>query len=163
MDMEDFYGQTRYVKYSNFNVGNESTKYIAIVSAYSGDVGRILFSLTKMHLKDFWLFFPFTQMRFKAFWILLNVSVLPSSDGVHINLDGYFLWITLMWIIITLIFHKLLNLNFKVVLLVLNLFTWVLINFVRTAFLVRWSCLVEYVVVDFWETAPAPARYNYNK
>eukprot|EP00105_Crassostrea_gigas_P042826 XP_019926974.1 PREDICTED: ficolin-2-like [Crassostrea gigas] len=38
MDMEDFDDQTRYVKYSNFNVGNESTKYIAIVSGYSGNV-----------------------------------------------------------------------------------------------------------------------------
>lgn len=38
MDMEDFDHQTRYVMYSNFNVGNESTKYIAFVSGYYGSV-----------------------------------------------------------------------------------------------------------------------------
>lgn len=38
MDMEDFDNQTRYVKYTSFNVGDETTKYIANISGYSGDV-----------------------------------------------------------------------------------------------------------------------------
>nr|XP_034316491.1 ficolin-2-like [Crassostrea gigas] len=37
MDMEDFDNQTRYVKYSSFNVGNESSKY-TVTSGFSGDV-----------------------------------------------------------------------------------------------------------------------------
>lgn len=43
MDMEDFDNQTRYVKYTSFNVGDETTKYIANISGYSGDVGKIIF------------------------------------------------------------------------------------------------------------------------
>uniref|UniRef100_K1RJC3 Ficolin-1 n=1 Tax=Magallana gigas TaxID=29159 RepID=K1RJC3_MAGGI len=38
MDMEDFDNQTRYVKYSSFNVGDESTKYTVTLSGFSGDV-----------------------------------------------------------------------------------------------------------------------------
>lgn len=62
MDMEDFDDQTRYVKDSNFNVGNESTKYIAIVSGYSWNVGRILIFEPKFISKifDYCLIFFFT-------------------------------------------------------------------------------------------------------
>eukprot|EP00105_Crassostrea_gigas_P043146 XP_019927294.1 PREDICTED: fibrinogen-like protein 1 [Crassostrea gigas] len=38
MDMKDFDNQTRYVKYSSFNVGDESTKYTVTLSGFSGDV-----------------------------------------------------------------------------------------------------------------------------
>nr|XP_034316288.1 ficolin-2 [Crassostrea gigas] len=38
MDMVDFDNQTRYVKYSSFNVGDESTKYTVTLSGFSGDV-----------------------------------------------------------------------------------------------------------------------------
>ncbi|XP_065930984.1 ficolin-2-like isoform X1 [Magallana gigas] len=39
MDMEDFDNQTRYVKYSSFNVGDESRKYKVTLSGFSGNVG----------------------------------------------------------------------------------------------------------------------------
>uniref|UniRef100_K1Q0F5 Ficolin-1 n=1 Tax=Magallana gigas TaxID=29159 RepID=K1Q0F5_MAGGI len=39
MNMEDFDNETRYVKYSSFNVGNESTKFTFTVSGFSGNVG----------------------------------------------------------------------------------------------------------------------------
>eukprot|EP00105_Crassostrea_gigas_P042104 XP_019926252.1 PREDICTED: ficolin-2-like [Crassostrea gigas] len=38
MDMEDFDNQTRYVKYSRFNVGDESTKFTFTISGFSGNV-----------------------------------------------------------------------------------------------------------------------------
>lgn len=43
MDMKDFDNQTGYVKYSSFNVGNESTKYTVMLSGFSGDVGESFF------------------------------------------------------------------------------------------------------------------------
>ncbi|XP_065943032.1 ficolin-2 [Magallana gigas] len=46
MDMEDFDNQTRYVKYSSFNVGNESSKYTVTLSGFSGDVGDCFGSTT---------------------------------------------------------------------------------------------------------------------
>uniref|UniRef100_A0A8W8LQ20 Fibrinogen C-terminal domain-containing protein n=1 Tax=Magallana gigas TaxID=29159 RepID=A0A8W8LQ20_MAGGI len=39
MDMADFDNQTRYVKYSYFNVGDETSKYNVTVFGHSGDVG----------------------------------------------------------------------------------------------------------------------------
>lgn len=45
MNMEDFDNETRYVKYSSFNVGNESTKYTFTVSGFSGNVGERFFSI----------------------------------------------------------------------------------------------------------------------
>lgn len=61
MDMEDFDNQTRYVKYTSFNVGDETTKYIANISGYSGDVGKIFF-------------FGLLKCISKLFKIFLNVS-----------------------------------------------------------------------------------------
>ncbi|XP_052711201.1 ficolin-2-like [Crassostrea angulata] len=46
MDMEDFDNQTRYVKYSSFNVGDESTKYTVTLSGFSGDVDNCFTSTT---------------------------------------------------------------------------------------------------------------------
>nr|XP_034317166.1 ficolin-2-like [Crassostrea gigas] len=46
MDMEDFDNQTRYVKYSSFNVGNESSKYTVTLSGFSGDVDDCFTSTT---------------------------------------------------------------------------------------------------------------------
>ncbi|XP_034318734.2 ficolin-2 [Magallana gigas] len=40
MDMEDFDNQTRYVKYSSFNLGDESSKYKVTLSGFSGNVGE---------------------------------------------------------------------------------------------------------------------------
>lgn len=39
MDMADFDNQTRYVKYSYFNVGDEASKYYMTIFGHSGDVG----------------------------------------------------------------------------------------------------------------------------
>lgn len=39
--MEDFDNQTRHVKYSYFNVGNEASKYKVTLFGFSGDVGEI--------------------------------------------------------------------------------------------------------------------------
>lgn len=39
MDMTDFDKQTRYVNYSSFNVGNETSKYKVTLSGYSGNIG----------------------------------------------------------------------------------------------------------------------------
>lgn len=41
MDMRDFKNQTRYVKYSGFNVGHETSKYNVNLYGYSGIVGKI--------------------------------------------------------------------------------------------------------------------------
>lgn len=41
MDMADFENQTRYVKYSGFNVGHETSKYKVNLYGYSGIVGKI--------------------------------------------------------------------------------------------------------------------------
>uniref|UniRef100_K1Q9A0 Ficolin-1 n=1 Tax=Magallana gigas TaxID=29159 RepID=K1Q9A0_MAGGI len=38
MDMADFENQTRYVKYSSFNVGNETSNYSVTLHGYSGNV-----------------------------------------------------------------------------------------------------------------------------
>lgn len=46
MDMADFVNQTRYVKYSCFNVRDEASKYNLTLSGYSGDVGK---NLTEFH------------------------------------------------------------------------------------------------------------------
>nr|XP_034316352.1 ficolin-2-like [Crassostrea gigas] len=40
MDMADFDNQTRYVKYSYFNVRDEASKYKVTLSGYSGDIDR---------------------------------------------------------------------------------------------------------------------------
>lgn len=42
MDMADFDNQTRYIKYSSFNVGDEASKYKVTLSGYLGDVGKKL-------------------------------------------------------------------------------------------------------------------------
>lgn len=42
MDMADFDNQTRYVKYSYFNVGDEASKYYMTIFGHSGDVGNKL-------------------------------------------------------------------------------------------------------------------------
>ena len=41
-DMGDFENETRYVKYSSFNVGNEASKYTVSISGYTGNVGTNL-------------------------------------------------------------------------------------------------------------------------
>ncbi|XP_062594219.1 ficolin-2-like, partial [Saccostrea cucullata] len=46
MDMADFNGQTRYVKYSNVSIGSEATKYQISLSGFSGDVGDCFTSTT---------------------------------------------------------------------------------------------------------------------
>eukprot|EP00105_Crassostrea_gigas_P036014 XP_019920162.1 PREDICTED: ficolin-2 [Crassostrea gigas] len=48
MDMEDFDNQTRYVKYTSFNVGDESTKYTVTISGFSGNVDECLISVNNM-------------------------------------------------------------------------------------------------------------------
>lgn len=40
LDIEDLDAQTRHVKYTSFNVGNESSKYIVTLSGFSGNVGE---------------------------------------------------------------------------------------------------------------------------
>ncbi|XP_078329361.1 ficolin-2-like [Crassostrea virginica] len=45
-DMADFENQTRYVKYSSFSVGNETSKYTVSVSGYSGDVPDCFTAIT---------------------------------------------------------------------------------------------------------------------
>jgi len=42
VDLESFDGETAYAKYSSFNVGDESTKYILSVSGYTGTAGKSL-------------------------------------------------------------------------------------------------------------------------
>ena len=39
MDLEDFENETRYAKYSTFNIGDSTTNYTITVGRYSGDVG----------------------------------------------------------------------------------------------------------------------------
>lgn len=40
MDMSDFTGQTRYVKYTHVNVSEEHNKYRMSIAGYSGNVGK---------------------------------------------------------------------------------------------------------------------------
>lgn len=42
MDMEDFDGNTRYLQYSSFTVGNETSYYQATLDGPSGNVGEHL-------------------------------------------------------------------------------------------------------------------------
>ena len=42
VDLEDFDGNSRYAKYSTFNIGNSSTQYTLTVSGYSGTAGNCL-------------------------------------------------------------------------------------------------------------------------
>ena len=39
VDLEDFENETRYAKYSTFNIGNTTTNYTITVERYSGDAG----------------------------------------------------------------------------------------------------------------------------
>ena len=39
VDLEDFENETRYAKYSTFNIGNSTTDYTITVEGYSGDAG----------------------------------------------------------------------------------------------------------------------------
>lgn len=45
MDMTDFDNQTRYVKYSYFNVRDEASKYKVTLSGYSGYIGKKMIEL----------------------------------------------------------------------------------------------------------------------
>eukprot|EP00105_Crassostrea_gigas_P042108 XP_019926256.1 PREDICTED: microfibril-associated glycoprotein 4 [Crassostrea gigas] len=49
MDMEDFDNQTRYVKYTSFNVGDESSKYTVTISGFSGNVGDCFTNALTIH------------------------------------------------------------------------------------------------------------------
>jgi ficolin len=40
MDMEDFDGESKYVKYKSVSVGEETSKYRMNISGYSGDTGN---------------------------------------------------------------------------------------------------------------------------
>lgn len=40
IDMSDFTGQTRYVKYSHVDVNDETSKYRISLAGYSGNVGK---------------------------------------------------------------------------------------------------------------------------
>lgn len=58
MDMEDFDNQTRHVKYSYFNVGNEASKYKVTLFGFLGDVGEISQSFVFLQfLAKVWLYF----------------------------------------------------------------------------------------------------------
>lgn len=63
MDMDDFDNQTRYVKYSRFNVGNESTKYTATISGYSGNVSECFLSCIKNSRFRFFMLIVFNYCR----------------------------------------------------------------------------------------------------
>ena len=53
-DLEDFENETRYAKYSTFNIGDSTTNYTITVGGYSGDAGDSLgyHNGTKFSTKD---------------------------------------------------------------------------------------------------------------
>lgn len=53
MDMADFDSQTRYARYTKFNVGDESTKYTVTISGFYRDVRKTGFLFFQMPLKTF--------------------------------------------------------------------------------------------------------------
>lgn len=57
LDIEDFDAQTRHVKYTSFNVGNGSSKYIVTLSGFSGNVGE----------NSRILYFTISQQKFDCF------------------------------------------------------------------------------------------------
>ena len=46
VDLEDFENETRYAKYSTFNIGNSTTDYTITVGGYSGDAGNSICAVT---------------------------------------------------------------------------------------------------------------------
>lgn len=54
IDMEDFDNQTRYVKYTSFNVGDESTKYTVTISGFSGNVVECLITVINNRTFSTW-------------------------------------------------------------------------------------------------------------
>ena len=48
VDLEDFENETRYAKYSTFNIGDSSTDYTITVEGYSGDAGDSLLAHNEM-------------------------------------------------------------------------------------------------------------------
>lgn len=57
MDIEDFDNQTHYVKYTRFNLEDESKRYIVTISGFSGNVDEslVLFSISCFLLTIFFV------------------------------------------------------------------------------------------------------------
>lgn len=57
MDIEDFDNQTHYVKYTRFNLEDESKRYIVTISGFSGNVDQslVLFSISCFLLTIFFV------------------------------------------------------------------------------------------------------------
>lgn len=57
MDIEDFDNQTHYVKYTRFNLEDESKRYIVMISGFSGNVDEslVLFSISCFLLTIFFV------------------------------------------------------------------------------------------------------------
>ena len=49
VDLKDFNGNSRYALYASFSVGDSASKYILLVSGYSGTAGDSLGSESKRH------------------------------------------------------------------------------------------------------------------
>nr|XP_034322681.1 microfibril-associated glycoprotein 4 [Crassostrea gigas] len=61
MDMEDFDNQTRYVKYTSFYVGDESSKYTVTLTGFSGNVGDCFTNATINRVMNSMMFSTWDQ------------------------------------------------------------------------------------------------------
>lgn len=76
--MEDFDNQTRYVKYSSFNVGNETSNYSVTLHGYSGNVGKNFFEFKFLWWNYFKIFFPLNLQKKMVFTFLGKTAKKPK-------------------------------------------------------------------------------------